>query len=113
MNELADNTEVATLAEALKAAEARNTSFTHHLSFHADIARDLIDAGWFASDKVREIMDASDAHDAPQGTVVRDARGMIFEKTDSDTWDSTRDESGAASDELFYPATTLYEPKGA
>lgn len=113
MSESDNGPKVAELAEALKSAEARHTSFTHHLSFHADIARYLINAGWFASDSVREVVDASDAHDAPQGTVVRDARGMIFEKTGSDTWDSTRGESGTASDELFYPAITLFEPKEA
>ena len=58
-------------------------------------------------------VDAADAQDLLEGTVIRDARGMVFEKIGSEIWGSTRNDWGAMSDELFYPADVLFDPKGA
>ena len=57
-----------------------------------------------------DLLDARSALSAPEGMVIRDARGMVFEKIGSDLWGSTREEWGALSSDIAFPATILLDP---
>lgn len=59
------------------------------------------------------IFDARRLYDIPAGTVVRDARGIVWERSPyGDDWLRTGDDRPAGTDSIALPVLIIYHPKG-